>query len=530
MLRKLFFFFVFVSAISAHGMNNERDSLLRVLDHEVSGAAQYLSLHEIKIANARKELQRSAGNEEYVRRLRLLANLFGMYQSDSAFAYNQIAIRHALSLNDDELYVNLMTERAQFLSLAGLPTHAFQLLDTLINSRQAASPELKKIIYEAYFDINDFIYHYNLPGFLMTENARFIAAIRDSFYHYCPEEMEQALHTNAAITSTKEIIEKLKDRMDHSESDMERGLLAMIISNRYRAEAMPEQRDIFLILSAIYNIRAARMDNEALIILGKDMITAGDWDRAVAYLCLAHKQALFYGSRSRELQLSPLLQQIGEHLSARARSWKSMTVMVGLVLLVLLAVSVMSGVGLRKRNRSLLQLVNTLKSTSAHVNARESSTQAQIEAQADAMTQFMGIATDATFEFVHLRQLVVRKLKNNDAQALLKQLTAENSTGKIQTELLRKFDIAFMRLYPDFIAKVNALMLPEAQISKPEDELMSTELRLLALWRLGLTEAGRVATILNLSVNTIYFYRNKLRNGAKDREHFNDGIMAIQGV
>ena len=207
-----------------------------------------------------------------------------------------------------------------------------------------------------------------------------------------------------------------------------------------------------------------------------------------------------------------------------------MTVMVGLVLLVLLAVSVMSGVGLRKRNRSLLQLVNTLKSTSAHVNARESSTQAQIEAQADAMTQFMGIATDATFEFVHLRQLVVRKLKNNDAQALLKQLTAENSTGKIQTELLRKFDIAFMRLYPDFIAKVNALMLPEAQISKPEDELMSTELRLLALWRLGLTEAGRVATILNLSVNTIYFYRNKLRNGAKDREHFNDGIMAIQGV
>lgn len=73
-------------------------------------------------------------------------------------------------------------------------------------------------------------------------------------------------------------------------------------------------------------------------------------------------------------------------------------------------------------------------------------------------------------------------------------------------------------------------MTPENQVSKPENELLSTELRLLALWRLGITDAGRVATILNLSVNTIYFYRNKLRAGAIDREHFNDGIMAIKGV
>ena len=530
-MRKFVFTALFVlMALASHARTYDRDSLLRELDRTVAEASTYTQLLEVKIANARKELSRTAGNEEKARLLCTLSNLFFLYQSDSALAFNAEAIEYAMRMNATPLYVTLMCDRALLLGHAGLPSYAFALLDTLSRSPKAISPELKKKIYESYFDINDFVYHYNLPGSLLTDNARFIADIRDSFYHYCPEVLEQALHTNASITSNKEVIDNLKQRLERAETDGERGTLCMVISNRYRSEAMAEQRDIYLILSAIYNIRAARMDNEALISLSRQMIANEEWTRAVAYLRLAHRQALHYGSRSRLIQLSPLLEQLENHEIEKAATWKTIAIVTTLAFSLLMVIIAFAIYYQRKRARQTQAQLRQLLDSSAHANARDTSNQAQIEAQADALTHFLGIATDATFEFVHLRHLVVRKLKNNDASALLKQLTVEDGIGKTQTELLRKFDIAFMRLYPDFIIKVNQLMLPEAQISKPENELMSTELRLLALWRLGITDAGRVATILNLSVNTIYFYRNKLRNGAKDREHFNDGILAIKSV
>ncbi len=530
MFRRCLFiaFAVYVSA--GFAAVSERDSLLRELDRTVSEATYYRSLQEIKIANAQKEFLRAAGNEERVRTAHTLSILFFFYKNDSALIYNEEALQIAENMHDNTLYVNLVCERALLFGHAGLSTFAFQILDSLVVSPKAASPELKRFIYESYFDINDFVYHLNLPGTLLTQNAKFLAELRDSFYHYCPDNIEQALHSGAAITNNKEVIDKLKMKLLRSENDQERALLSMVISNRYRNEAMPEQREIYLIKAAIYNIRAARMDNEALIVLAKQLLNDGDWNRAETYLRLAHEQALFYGSRSREVQLSPLLQQVYQHLSQRFAFWHTVGVVSIVLVLLLLVGAAFLWRNVRRRQHLMRRQMNLLSTSSANAAAREANSLAQVEAQSDALKHFMGIATDATFEYVHLRHQVVRKLKNNDAAGLLNQLTSEANSEKTQRELLRRFDIAFMRLYPNFIANVNALMLPEAQISKPENELMSTELRLLAFWRLGITDAGRVATILNLSVNTVYFYRNKLRNGAKDREHFNDGIMDIQGV
>ena len=45
--------------------------------------------------------------------------------------------------------------------------------------------------------------------------------------------------------------------------------------------------------------------------------------------------------------------------------------------------------------------------------------------------------------------------------------------------------------------------------------------------RLGIDDTNRVAQILNLSVNTIYAYRNRLRNRAINRATFEQDILAI---
>ncbi len=60
-----------------------------------------------------------------------------------------------------------------------------------------------------------------------------------------------------------------------------------------------------------------------------------------------------------------------------------------------------------------------------------------------------------------------------------------------------------------------------------DDEQLNSDLRILAFMRLGIDDTTRVAQILNFSVNTIYAYRNRLRNRAINRATFESDIMAI---
>ena len=60
-----------------------------------------------------------------------------------------------------------------------------------------------------------------------------------------------------------------------------------------------------------------------------------------------------------------------------------------------------------------------------------------------------------------------------------------------------------------------------------ELELLNNELRLLALMKIGITDSSRIATILDISVNTVYFYRNRLKNKARDKENFEEAVLKI---
>ena len=62
------------------------------------------------------------------------------------------------------------------------------------------------------------------------------------------------------------------------------------------------------------------------------------------------------------------------------------------------------------------------------------------------------------------------------------------------------------------------------------EEKMNTDLRILALMRLGIEDGSHIAQMLNYSVNTIYAYRNKLKNRAINRDNFELDIMKIKSI
>jgi hypothetical protein len=101
---------------------------------------------------------------------------------------------------------------------------------------------------------------------------------------------------------------------------------------------------------------------------------------------------------------------------------------------------------------------------------------------------------------------------------------------ELSKDFYNVFDDAFLNIYPTFITSVNSLLMPDKQITLLPDEKMNTDLRILALMRLGIEDSSRIAQMLNYSVNTIYTYRNKLKNKAIDRDKFEENIMEIPSI
>ena len=93
----------------------------------------------------------------------------------------------------------------------------------------------------------------------------------------------------------------------------------------------------------------------------------------------------------------------------------------------------------------------------------------------------------------------------------------------------QNFDEAFLNIYPDFIAEVNKLMTEDNQFMSSEDgyKKLTTELRILALIRLGISDNQEIADILRSSITTIYTYRSKLKAKSINKETFEDDIRKI---
>ena len=65
-------------------------------------------------------------------------------------------------------------------------------------------------------------------------------------------------------------------------------------------------------------------------------------------------------------------------------------------------------------------------------------------------------------------------------------------------------------------------------ITPTEKDRLNTGIRIFALIRLGIDDSSKIAEFLHYSVNTIYNYRARIKNGAiSDRENFERHVKEI---
>ena len=142
--------------------------------------------------------------------------------------------------------------------------------------------------------------------------------------------------------------------------------------------------------------------------------------------------------------------------------------------------------------------------------------------------RFMSLCSQYIDKLDNYRKMVNKKMKNKELEELFRISKSTELKEKELEELLLNFDSVFLNLFPNFVNDFNALLQADTQVHPKEENRLTTEIRIFALIRLGIEDSSKIAEFLHYSVNTIYNYRARIKNGAIDnRGQFERRIKEI---
>lgn len=308
---------------------------------------------------------------------------------------------------------------------------------------------------------------------------------------------------------------------DPAQSSRTLARVAYNIANVYESLGDREQRKYWLACAAINDLKTPVREYLSLYELALMMFEDKDMERAARYIqcTVADMLACNYNTRIFHSSQAEMIINQAVVYSINSRS-RILTVMVSVFLLLLVVIALLLFHTLRqhrrlRRNTALIY----------EVNGRLHERNEQFRAVNDRLRDANKIKDSYVFRYMYLAthyigrvdeyRLELRKTAKTDGtEALMRKLRSPSDVDRDYRDFYRIFDETFLGIFPDFVERVNELLEEPARFPVRTDGTLPTELRILAVMRLGITDSGRIASFLNCASATVYTYRTKLRNSA----------------
>lgn len=146
---------------------------------------------------------------------------------------------------------------------------------------------------------------------------------------------------------------------------------------------------------------------------------------------------------------------------------------------------------------------------------------------------YIGVAFQLYSSYIKRLDIFRTKINSSLRKGYTEQaLELTSPSGEIASEerreLFNNFDRAFVDIFPDFIEVVNTCLKPEQKIVPKRTEILSNELRILALIKLGIKDNTEIAGMLHCTVKTVQNLRSILKARlAIPEEEFNSIISLL---
>lgn len=310
----------------------------------------------------------------------------------------------------------------------------------------------------------------------------------------------------------------------------------------YRLLEDSVQSRYWITQSALSDVTNAVMDQGAMWELANLLMADGDMDRAYRYIHFAWQCASKFNTVKRNSQISPVLTAISDNYEAslkRANRELGVLAVVSSMLAALFLGILFYSNSQRKKLARARNELSESNTQLAQLNTQLSDLNSQMHEANIKLNESNRVKDEYVGRFIHLcsfyidrldemRKRVNKMVKSKDLDALYKFTEGNELRDKNLTDLYEMFDSTFLHLFPNFVEDFNALLQPESRITLSDPKILNTDIRIFALIRLGIEDSSRIAEFLHYSVNTIYNYRAKIKNGAiGDRDTFESQVKAI---
>lgn len=253
----------------------------------------------------------------------------------------------------------------------------------------------------------------------------------------------------------------------------------------------------------------------------------GEVSRANRYLNYSLEDAMYYNNRLRMLEIARkfpsivLSYQKQNLIESQRLQWSLICISllsIGLVVSLVYIYRQMNQ--LHKRKKILANMNCELQ----HLNKALVDTNHTRE---EYVSLFMDLCAAYIDKLKKYQDLVKRKVKAKQTDDLLRLVNATKLSEMDTREFFMNFDTAFLNLYPNFIKEFNSLLREGEEIIPKRGEILTTELRIFALIRMGIKDSSKIATLLFYSPQTIYNHRSVVKNKAKIRDNFEKQVEEI---
>ena len=531
------------------------EELYRQIDEAIDHSPEYVAAYETRINEVKESYAREWSNEEKLKRLLQIYDLYKAYNNDSALYYVQQYIDLAEEMGLGDAACSGKVKMAYQCSTVGLYTEALGILRSLDRSKmdKATLTNYYVTCMHVYGELG---YYTRMPS-MGEEYQKLNNVYRDSVFATAnPKSEDYLLRYETKLFNEQRYEEALKvndQRMRLvKENTREYAIVAYYRHLIYRNKGNLEEAKYWLGQSGLCDVKQAVMDQASLLSLAEMLNNEGDFSRSYKYIRFTWDCNNRFNTRMRSWQITPILNVIENNYQKAVDHntkvlWTSVVV-VSVLALLLLGVLLF----LHRRNRQLdaarqalktsndeLEGANRMLATQTEelstLNTQLSALNAQLsesnQVKEEYIGRFMSLCSQYIDKLDDYRKMVNKKMKNKELEELYRLSKSSELKERELDELLQNFDSVFLHLYPNFVDEFNALLQPELRFQKKDDNRLVTEIRIFALIRLGIEDSSKIAEFLHYSVNTIYNYRARIKNGALDnRESFERRVKMLGRV
>lgn len=455
---------------------------------------------------------------------------YSSYQYDSAYVYSNHLLKIANRLKNSDYKVEAQCNIVFCLLSAGLFKEAFDMFSSI--SLKGVSKHSKVLYFTTAsrlnYDNSDYIHAepyqhvYIERGNQYTDSLLTYLRPQSSEYLYSIGIRQMKNRQFATCLQTFNELLKRKDIETHTKA-----IITSCMGWIYLYKKDNEKAQYYLVQAAIYDNISVTRETTALCTLARLLYRQGDIQRATEYVRQSLANATFYGARQRVIEISsilPIIEQDRYNIVQKQRNTVAIAAAIAVLLLLLLSYSWWL---IRKQ----MHILKDAQAMIAGRNQQLKEKNDQLKEISNIKDEYIGRSFYANAEHINKVERLYRSIERKIALRRFDDIKSSFKESELIVErklMFVDFDETFLKLFPNFIEEYNKLF-NESEQKEPElPKRLTTEMRIFALIRLGITDSDRIASFLNYSVHTINTYKTRVKNRSKiDNDRFEQRIMEI---